>query len=427
MDRGAGQLVMSATDASGAPSASPPFEERLLSEERLHRTLTTHVGSLVRPPDLVSKLRARENGEPLDEDELSAALADAVDEVVRHQAQIGIDIVSDGEYGKTWTWAWYIRDRLSGFEERPWGPEGEREPSRSGRDRRDFADFYAEYTRLHQSAAGVRQRGQWVCVGPVGYTGAASIQRDIDDLKAAAGRAGARGAFLPVVAPASVMPVRADEYYSSEEEFIFAVADALNAEYRAVVASGLLVQIDDAFLATMYDTMVPPATLAEYRKWAELRIEALNRALAGIPPERARYHICWGSWNGPHTGDVPLRDIVDLVLRVNVQGYSLEQANPRHEHEWRVWESVTLPEDKLLVPGVISHSTNVVEHPELVAERITRLARLVGRERVIAGTDCGFAQTPFIQRVHRSVMWAKLGALVEGARLATAQLWGPGL
>jgi 5-methyltetrahydropteroyltriglutamate--homocysteine methyltransferase len=401
-----------------------PFEGTLLSEERLERTLTTHVGSLVRPPELVAALRARENGEPLGEAEFSEIVAEAVRDVVARQVRTGIDIVSDGEYGKTWTWAWYVRDRMSGFEERPWGPKGEREPSRTGRDRREFAEFYAEYMRVNQSAPGVRQRGQWVCVGPVAYTGDDSIRRDIDDLKDAARAAGAPGAFLPLVAPASVMPVRVDEYYSSEEDFIFAVADALNQEYRAVADAGLLVQIDDAFLATMYDTMVPPATLAEYRKWAELRIEALNRALAGVPPERARYHICWGSWNGPHTGDVDLRDIVDLILRVNVGAYALEQANPRHEHEWRVWESVALPDDKLLVPGVISHATNVVEHPRLVAERITRLARLVGRERVIAGTDCGFAQSPFIQRVHPSVMWAKLDALVQGARLATQELWG---
>jgi 5-methyltetrahydropteroyltriglutamate--homocysteine methyltransferase len=401
-----------------------PFEGRLLSEERLERILTTHVGSLVRPPELVEVLRARENGESLDEKEFEAELAQAVDDVVRLQARIGIDLVSDGEYGKTWTWAWYVRDRLSGFEERPWGPEGEREPARTGKDRREFAEFYAEYNRVAQGAPGVRERGQWVCTGPIGYAGQKSIERDIADLKSAAHKAGARGAFLPVVAPASVMPVRTDEYYDSDEDFIFAVADALNQEYRAVVEAGLLVQIDDAFLATMYDTMVPPGTLADYREWAELRIEALNRALAGIPPERARYHICWGSWNGPHTGDVALRDIVDLLLRVNVGGYSIEQANPRHEHEWRVWESVKLPEDKVLVPGVISHSTNVVEHPELVAERITRLARLVGRERVIASTDCGFAQTPFIARVHPSVMWAKLSALVEGAQLATKELWG---
>jgi 5-methyltetrahydropteroyltriglutamate--homocysteine methyltransferase len=388
------------------------------------RILTTHVGSLVRPPDLVALLRRVENGEAVDDAAFEECLRRSVEDVVRRQVETGIDIVSDGEYGKTWTWAWYIRDRLGGFEERPWGEGGEREPSRTGRDRREFADFYAEYNRLHQSADGVRQRGQWVCVGPVRYTGHAAIRRDIGGLRSAAAQAGAHAAFLPVVAPASVMPVRADEHYGSDEEFLFAVADALNVEYRAVAEAGLMVQIDDAFLATMYDTMVPPATLADYRAWAELRIEALNRALDGIPEELSRYHVCWGSWNGPHTGDVALRDIVDLILRVRVGGWSLEQANPRHEHEWRVWEDVDLPEGKVLYPGVISHATNVVEHPELVAERITRLARLVGPERVVASTDCGFAQTPFIQRVHPSVMWAKLSALVEGARIASGKLYG---
>jgi 5-methyltetrahydropteroyltriglutamate--homocysteine methyltransferase len=387
------------------------------------RILTTHVGSLVRPPELVDFIRTVENGEPYEPHAFEECLRRSVAEVVRQQAEVGIDIVSDGEFGKTWTWAWYVRDRLGGFEERPWGPEGEREPARTGKDRREFAEFYAEYVAQYQTGAGFRQRGQWVCVGPIEYQGQAAIQRDIDDLKAAAAEAGALDAFLPVAAPASVMPVRTDEFYASEEEFLFGLADALNQEYRAVVDSGLRIQIDDAFLATMYDTMVPPATLEEYREWAELRIEVLNRALEGIPEERSRYHVCWGSWNGPHTGDVALSDIVDLILKVRVGGYSLEQANPRHEHEWHVWEDVELPEGKVLYPGVISHATNVVEHPELVAERIVRVANLVGREQVVASTDCGFAQTPFVQRVHASIVWAKLGALAEGARLATRALW----
>jgi 5-methyltetrahydropteroyltriglutamate--homocysteine methyltransferase len=389
----------------------------------IDRILTTHVGSLVRPPELVAFIRDQENGEPIDEEAFAACLRDCVAEVVGCQAQAGIDIVSDGEFGKTWTWAWYVRERLSGFEERPWGPAGEREPARTGADRRAFAEFYAEYMQAHQTAGGVRQRGQWVCVGPIGYVGQDAISRDIADLLGAATAVGVHDAFLPAAAPASVMPVRVDEHYASDEELLFALADALHEEYQAIVDAGLVVQIDDAFLATKYDTMVPPGTLAEYREWAALRVEALNHALRGIPPERSRYHVCWGSWNGPHTGDVALRDIVDLVLRVNVGGYSLEQANPRHEHEWRLWEDVALPDGKVLLPGVISHASNVVEHPELVAERITRLARLVGRERVIASTDCGFAQTPYIARVHPSIMWAKLRALSEGAQIATAALW----
>jgi 5-methyltetrahydropteroyltriglutamate--homocysteine methyltransferase len=390
--------------------------------EAAERILTTHVGSLVRPDELVEVLRARRDGEGYDESVHQEVLARMVRDVAARQAELGIDFVSDGEFGKGLTWASYVRERLGGFEERPWGPEGRSEPERQGKDRSEFADFYEEYNRTARPG-GYPEKGEWICTGPIEYVGQAELQADIDHLKTAIAGLDVVNGFLPVVAPASVVPVRRDEHYDSEEEFVFAVAAALNTEYKAITDAGLYVQIDDAFLATMYDSMVPPSTLAEYRAWADLRIEALNRALEGIPPERSRYHVCWGSWNGPHTGDVALRDIVDLVLRVNVGAYALEQANPRHEHEWRVWEDVKLPEGKILLPGVISHATNVVEHPELVAERIVRLARLVGRERVIGSTDCGFAQSPFVRRVHPSIQWAKLGSLVEGARLATAQLW----
>jgi 5-methyltetrahydropteroyltriglutamate--homocysteine methyltransferase len=390
------------------------------------RIQTTHVGSLPRPEELIGYMRAQENGEQVDDQAFADCLRDSVADVVARQAQIGIDLVSDGEYGKTFTWAWYIRDRLRGFEERPFvqtDAVGPQDPSRMGRDRRDFAEFYADYYRAHPVAAGVRERGQPVCVAPIEYSGAEAIQRDVDNLRSALSSTTAAGGFLPMVAPSSAVPIRVDEYYSSDEEFLFALADALNEEYRAVVDGGLMVQVDDAFLATMYDTMVPPATAREYHEWAELRIEALNRALTGISIDRSRYHVCWGSWNGPHSGDVPLREIVDLILRVRVGGYALEQANPRHEHEWTVWLTTQLPEDRVLLPGLISHATNVVEHPELVAQRIVRLAEIVGRERVIASTDCGFAQTPYIARVHPTIVWAKLAALCEGAQLATAALW----
>jgi 5-methyltetrahydropteroyltriglutamate--homocysteine methyltransferase len=266
--------------------------------------------------------------------------------------------------------------------------------------------------------------GEWVCVSPIQYTGQDAVAGDAQRLLAAAEAAGAHAAFLPVVAPASIVPVRRDEYYGSEEDFVFAMADALNQEYRAIVDAGLMVQVDDAFLATMYDSLVPPGTMKDYLDWAELRIEALNRALEGIPEERSRYHVCWGSWNGPHVYDIELKDLVPLILRVRVGHYALEQGNPRHEHEWRVWEDVELPEGRKLIPGVVTHSTNVVEHPELICERIVRLAKLVGPGRVIGGTDCGFAQSPFIRRVHPDVQWAKLRALVEGAELATKELFG---
>lgn len=386
----------------------------------MDRILTSHVGSLIRPPELVAFLRARDEGRPYDEEAFAACLRDSVAEVVRRQAEIGVDVVSDGEFGKTISWSRYIRERIAGFEQRPVDPDLAGQAVLPGTDKRLFPEFYAEYDKTQGLTGTI---ANWVCTGPVRYTGQAALQRDIDDLKAALAAVDVVDGFLPVVAPASVVPLRNDEFYASEEEFVFAVADALNVEYRAIVDAGLMVQIDDAYLATMYDTMVPPASMADYRAWAELRIEALVRALDGVPPERARYHVCWGSWNAPHVGDVALKDIADLILRVPVGGYAIEQGNPRHEHEWRVWADVQLPEGRKLLPGVISHVTNVVEHPELVAERIVRLAQLVGRENVIASTDCGFAQGPFVQRVHPTIQWAKLQALVDGARLATERLW----
>jgi 5-methyltetrahydropteroyltriglutamate--homocysteine methyltransferase len=253
------------------------------------------------------------------------------------------------------------------------------------------------------------------------------LQRDIGNFTLAVAAARAAGhdvaGFLPVVAPASVAYNRQDVHYGSEEEYVYAVAAALHEEYRAIIDAGLMLQIDDAHLPMMYDNIVNPGTPGDFRKWARLRIDALNHALEGIPAERCRYHICWGSFNSPHVGDVPFKEIADLVLSVNAGGYAIEMANPRHDHEWRVWEELPLPDDKVLIPGVIAHTTNVVEHPELVADRIVRLAELVGRERVIGGTDCGFAQGPYVRRVHPTIMWAKLDALVQGARLAAERLW----
>jgi 5-methyltetrahydropteroyltriglutamate--homocysteine methyltransferase len=390
------------------------------------RIRTTHVGSLARPPELQAFMRAQENGEPYDAEAFASCLRASVAQIVAQQAEVGIDIVSDGEFGKTFTWAFYIRDRLEGFEERPFAETdivGPKDPSRMGHDRTQFAEFYADYFRRNPVAEGVRERGEAVCIGPIRYAGQQAIQRDIDDLKAAMAQAGVSEGFLPVVAPSSAVPIRVDEYYESDEDFVFALADAINQEYRAITDAGLMLQVDDAYLATMYDTLVPPGTMRDYREWAEVRVEALRRALDGIPRERTRYHVCWGSWNGPHSNDIPLREIVDLILRVPVGGYALEQANPRHEHEWQVWKDVKLPDEQVLLPGLISHATNVVEHPELVAQRIVRLAELVGRERVIASSDCGFAQTPYLTRVHPTIMWAKLRALAGGARLATDQLW----
>jgi 5-methyltetrahydropteroyltriglutamate--homocysteine methyltransferase len=388
------------------------------------RILTSHVGSLVRPDDLLSFIAKQQDGQPYDAKAYEDCLRRSVADVVKKQVEAGVDIVSDGEYGKSISWSRYILDRLSGFEERHDKTPGFRSAV-AGKDRRDFAEFYEEY-EANYGFVGMGKTfktGSWFVTGPIKYTGQALISRDIDDIKRGVSGSGAVDAFMPLVAPASVVPQRTDEFYKSGEEALFAIADAVHEEYKAVIDAGLIAQIDDAFLASVYDVMVPPKTLAEYRKWAELRIDALNHALKGLPQDRTRYHICWGSWNGPHTNDVALKDIVDLVLKVNVGGYSLEMANPRHEHEWRVWESVKLPDGKYLLPGLVSHATNIVEHPELVAERIVRLAKLVGRERVVASTDCGFAQGPFARRVHPQIMWAKLRALTEGARIATKQLW----
>jgi 5-methyltetrahydropteroyltriglutamate--homocysteine methyltransferase len=384
------------------------------------RIRTTHVGSLVRPPALRELLERRRDRVPVDDQEFEGCLTESVAGVVRVQAETGLDIVSDGEFGKEVSWATYVNARIAGLEHRP--DLGLNDMPQASFDVRSFPEFWAEYG-LSQGFE-VNKISGWVCTGPLAYTGQAQLQRDIDNLKA--GLEGADGpiGFLPVVAPASVWDVHWQAGpYASEEEFIYAIADVLREEYQQILDNGLILQIDDAFLTSQYDMMVPPGTLEEYRRWARLRIDALNHALRGLPVERIRYHICWGSFNSPHIGDVPARDIIDMILDIDVSGYLIEMGNPRHEHEWRLWEDVTLPEGKVLMPGVISHSTNVVEHPELVAERVVRLAKLVGRERVTASTDCGFAQGPFSGRVHPTIQWAKLRSLVEGAQLASKELW----
>jgi 5-methyltetrahydropteroyltriglutamate--homocysteine methyltransferase len=388
-----------------------------ISESKI---LTTHVGSLIRPPEFVAILKTMDAGDRDAEAQYPERLRAAVAKTVREEAHVGIDVISDGEFGKSASWSRYILERLTGFEQRQGIGLATGEVVAKGRDRARFPEFYAEYDKTQEF---VGTKGNWTCTGPITYRGQALIRRDIDNLKAALGGVDVTEAFMAAVAPGSVVPDRVDQYYRRDADFLLAVADALNEEYRAIVDAGFLLQVDDAHLPIMYERMVPPGSFQQYMAWADLRVEALNRALAGIPEERVRYHLCWGSWNAPHTGDVPLKEIVHLLLRTRVGAYSIEAANPRHEHEWRVWQTVKLPSNKVLIPGVISHATNVVEHPELVAERIVRFASLVGRENVIAGTDCGFAQGPYVQRVHPSVMWAKLEALVEGAQLASQELW----
>src|SRR5580693_3922617 len=383
----------------------------------VNRILTTHVGSLIRPPQLLDLVRAKENGDPAGAQTYDQCLKESVAEVVRRQAQAGIDIVNDGEFGKSTSWSLYALKRVSGFEMRPIQPGAD--PFARGADRERFKEFYAELEGGNDRTWSNVTKREAVCVAPVKYTGLAELQHDIDNLKTGLHGVKIEEAFLPVAAPSSAIPDRKNEYYRNDEELVVALAEALRTEYRAIVDSGFLLQLDDARAAVTYDRMVPPASFDEYYRWVGRHVEVLNHALEGIPEDRVRYHVCWGSWPGPHTTDVPLRKIVDLILQVHAGAYLIEAANPRHEHEWRVWEDVKLPAGKILAPGFVSHSTNVVEHPELIAERVIRFAELVGRENVIASTDCGLGG-----RVHPDIAWAKLKTLAQGAELATKRLWG---
>lgn len=377
-----------------------------------NRILTTHVGSLIRPRPLLQAGEAAAANPSL-RPQYESLLSQAVSDVVARQKAVGLDIVSDGEFGKD-NWANYVIQRLTGFEIR----EHQLQPARwLGSDLERFPQVIeADFPGLLQG------RPTEACVAPITYTGVNEVSRDLRNLKAALAEHHAEG-FFTVVAPASTAYDGVNEYYASEQDYVFALAEALREEYQAVYRAGITLQVDDAVLANMYDALVRESP-ERYREWASLRIEALNHALAGIPPECVRYHVCFGSWHVPHLSDAELPDIIDLVLKVRAGAYSIEAANPRHEHEWRVWEERKLPEDRILIPGVITHHTITVEHPRLVADRIIRFARLVGRENVIAGADCGFAQTNKIQRVPEDVMWAKFEALAEGARLASAELWG---
>jgi 5-methyltetrahydropteroyltriglutamate--homocysteine methyltransferase len=389
------------------------------------RILTTHVGSIPRPESIRALLRARLQGESVDEGELAARVAEAVIETVRRQAETGIDVVSDGEMSKT-SFLAYADERLTGFV--PMTPSDPDVPSSNAgvswarridtrREWRAFREYYAEYLPRAMPPAAPPA----VCRGPISYRGHALLERDLAVFKEALGRVSVEEAFVPAIAPAMVGRGQ-NRYYATDEEYVFAIAEALRTEYRAIVDAGFILQIDDPGLGETWDMMIPEPSLEEYRRIQARNIDALNHALSGIPEDRVRYHLCWGSWQGPHVHDLGLRDIVDLLLRVRAQAYSVEAATPRHSYEWRVWEDVKLPEGKILIPGVIAHTTAVVEHPETIAERIVTFARVVGRERVIAGADCGFAQGALYQRQHPAIMWAKLAALVEGARLAYQRL-----
>jgi 5-methyltetrahydropteroyltriglutamate--homocysteine methyltransferase len=380
-----------------------------------NRILTTHVGSIPRSQQLRDLAQSAYES-AANQQRYEEYLRESVAEVVKTQAKVGIDIVNDGEFGKS-SWSNYILERITGFEHRP---DQLRPVYWLGRDRDRFPEVMA--AEFPWMASGVPTEA---CVGPIRYRDHNSIDRDIRNLKAALRSVNVEEAFLPVVAPASSAYDGVNEYYSTEKEYVYAIADALREEYRAIHESGLLVQVDDAVLANMYDHLIEKSP-EDYRQWAGLRIEALNHALQGIPEDRIRYHVCFGSWHVPHLSDAPLEEILGFILAVRAGAYSIEAANPRHEHEWRVWETTKLPSGKILIPGVVTHHTTTVEHPRLVADRIVRFARLVGHENVIAGTDCGFAQAQFIQRAPPSVMWAKFEALVEGARLASGELWQKG-
>jgi 5-methyltetrahydropteroyltriglutamate--homocysteine methyltransferase len=375
------------------------------------RILTTHAGSLPRPPDLIDLVKS-EGGAALEQHGHANRLRNAVTEIVRRQAELGVDIVDDGEYGKP-SFVSYINDRLGGYEvDTRAGPRNQWLSSREGL---SFPEFYGA---THPASTHTHM----ICTGPITYKGQHQLKRDIDNLKAALQGTKVEEAFMPAISPSNVEDWQKNAYYKSQEDYIFAIADAMREEYQAIVDAGLLVQIDDPRLVTYY-ILHPEASIADCRKWAELRVAALNHALRDIPLEKIRFHTCYGINMGPRIHDMELKDIVDIILKIRAGAYSFEAANPRHEHEWKVWKDVKLPDGKILIPGVISHSTILVEHPELVADRIVRYAEIVGRENVIAGSDCGFATFAGSKEVHPSIVWAKLKALSDGARLASKHLW----
>jgi 5-methyltetrahydropteroyltriglutamate--homocysteine methyltransferase len=383
------------------------------TQQNTDRILTTHVGSLPRPKDLLDLMKAKLSGEAYDRAGYDARVRDAVAECVRRQAETGIDVVSDGEQSKPGFFT-YVNERLAGFEPRP----HQRRPFFAA-EVAAFPEYYAQYFKQAMLGGSIARVVPMVCVGPVAYRGEAALQRDIDNLKAATQGLECRGAFMPAVAPSGVGE---NEYYRSEEEYFHAVAAALNTEYRAIVAAGFLLQIDDPFLTDVFGD--PALDAAQRRRRAGQYVEAINASLAGIEPEQVRFHTCYGINEGPRIHEAALADVVGHMLKVNAGSYSFEAANPRHEHEYHLWEKVKLADGKVLIPGVITHASNIVEHPELIAERIMRYAKLVGRENVIAGADCGFSsQATYATEVHPTVIWAKFVAMRDGARIASKQLW----
>jgi 5-methyltetrahydropteroyltriglutamate--homocysteine methyltransferase len=374
------------------------------------RILTTHAGSLPRPADLLELMKT---GDPTAR---AARVRRAVAEVVDQQLATGLDVIDDGEMSKP-SFVTYVQERLAGFEVIG-DPAGF--PWAGSREVLAFPEFYE--ASLREGANAARRAPRLACTGPVAYTGHDAVRADIENLKSAVHGRTVADVFIPAIAPSNIEGRWPNRHYKTDEDYLFAIADAMREEYRAIVDAGFLVQIDDPRLVTYY-IMQPGASIADCRRWAELRVEALNHALRDIPRERVRFHTCYSINMGPRVHDMQLRDIIDVILKVRAGAYSFEAANPRHEHEWRVWQDVKLPDGAVLIPGVITQSTVLVEHPELVAERIVRFASVVGREHVVAGADCGFASFAGSTEIHPTVAWAKLEALVEGARLATRQLW----
>jgi 5-methyltetrahydropteroyltriglutamate--homocysteine methyltransferase len=395
--------------------------------------LSSHAGSLPRPDDLIEANRAREAGETKDEAAFQKTLQASIVDVVRRQKDCGIDVPGDGEFGKSMghrtnyrAWWSYSFNRLGGLDLA--GPGMNKIPPRrsspgeivlsSNADRRDRTKFLAVYTDPEGSVYTGPPAPSWpVCVAPIVYKGQEAIKSDVTNFKAALKANGVEEGFMTSVAPGSAARL-ANAYYKTDEEFVFACADAMREEYKAITDAGLILQLDDPSIAESWDMVNPEPSVKDYQKFSMVRVEALNHAIKGLPADRIRFHLCWGSWHGPHTTDIPMRDIVEVMLAVKCQGYSFEAGNVRHEHEWTVWEDVKLPDDKVIFPGVVSHATNVIEHPELVAQRILRFTKGVGRERVIASTDCGLGG-----RVHPMIAWAKLEALAQGAALASRELW----
>ena len=377
------------------------------------RILTTHTGSLPRPPDLRAMLLARDQGERIDEQAFAERVRTAVSECVAEQSQAGIDVISDGELGKP-NFVMYVAQRLSGME--GWDDQLY---TNSDPDFPGYEQWYAS-----RGTAYFSPRGRPKCVGPLAWKDQGAVRRDIENLRLALTGVEVEEAFIPSASIGTIAQQVVNGYYGSYEEYVGAIADVMSVEYRAIAESGFILQIDAPGIAGQRGwPQFRDKPLAEFKKTAGLWVEALNHALRGIPQDRVRMHVCWGNAEAPHTTDAPLRDIVDLVLRVNVGAYSVEAANPRHAHEWKVWRDVRLPDDKVLIPGVIDNTTNFVEHPELVAERITRFTETVGRERVIASVDCGFGTSAGSERIYPPVVWAKLRTLAEGARLASQALW----